>query len=249
MTSKVNRGNIIKLMFETFTDPSFYVSNPALLSLYSSYRTNRIVLESGYSLTQIVPIVDRKSISTATQRLSFGGRDLTNYFVKLLYERGQEFSTVAEKEIVRDIKEKLCYVANDYEKELQKASTSSEIDQKYKLPNGNDIKIGNESFRCPELLFKPDLDGFEFGGIDRILYDSITKCGSTLQNVLFANIVLSGGNTMFEGLAKRIEKEITEIAGLNKMIKVVIPEDRKHTALDWWFNACFTVNISWNGNY
>ena len=224
LVPKANREKMIQLMFETFNVPSFYVDKQCVLSLNSSGRTTGIVLDIGAGLSQIVPVYEGQCIQNAIKQFHFGGCDLDSYMAQLLRENilCRELNSL-EKQCVPDIKEKRCYVALDYDAEMEKVETSS-----YELPDGNVITVGNERFRCPEMLFKPYLNGVEYDGIDTTLSDSIKKCDIDVRKDLYANIVLSGGTTMFEGLADRLEKEITALAPPTMKVKIVAPPERKY---------------------
>ncbi|MFX1256882.1 MAG: actin, cytoplasmic 2 [Promethearchaeota archaeon] len=229
LNPRQNREKITEIMFETFNVPGLYIATQAVLSLYASGRVTGCVLDIGDGVTHIVPIYEGFALNHAIQRVDLAGRDITTYLQRLLRQRGYNFDTTAEKEIVREIKEKLCYVALDPEKEIMISKKVRGLESSYMLPDGERINIGIERFIAPECLFNPSVIGKELNPLDDIIVEAISECDVDLRRELYGNIVLSGGSTMFPGIKERLTKELREQIPESIDIRIIAPPERMYS--------------------
>jgi actin, other eukaryote len=224
-----NRKKTIQIMFETFSVPAFYLEQTSLLSLYSSGRTTGTVLNMGHTKNDVCCIYDGNILPKG--EISYlAGRELNNHLQTLLQDAGIDLGNNEQtrKEIVTDIKEKICNV---------KFSDKFPDSNEYELPDGSMIKIFDRT-STTELLFDKYKTGEEL-----TLQEMISKCIISKDEELFAdlfgNIVLSGGGSMFYKLSDRLKFELEPF--YSKKIKVVAPPERKYSQ---WIGASILSSLS-----
>jgi len=239
---KANREKMTTIMFETFQVKNVYVALQAVMSLYAAGRTTGLVCDAGDGVSHTIPVFEGFSIPHAVEKMEIAGRVLTDYMQKLLLGIGESLTSSAELEIVRDIKEKLCFVAQDYETENAQAHASSELDVAYTMPDKRVINVpGHVRMGCPELLFKPDLNGKSCKSLHALSWASVQASDVDVRKDLCKNIILSGGTTMYEGLADRLKNEITTLAPGGAEIRVIASADRKYAV---WKGASTLASLS-----
>ena len=240
---KENRIRMAEILFETFGVPALYVATQAILALYAAGKVTGLVVDSGDGVTHVVPIQEGFLIRHAVRRLNLAGRDITEYLAKLLTARGYYFRSSAEMEIVRDIKEKLCYFALDYKQELEKAKKMPKaIAATYELPDGSILEIVEERFQAPEIMYHPIWVGLEDLPLHELVYDSIMATDIDVRPNMYSNIVLSGGNTLIPNFAERLEKEVRELVpqAAKDKVRVEAPEHREYAV---WIGGAILASL------
>ncbi|KAK6500329.1 Actin-like protein [Arthrobotrys musiformis] len=242
LNPRANRDMAAQIFFETFNVPALFTSVQAVLSLYASGRTTGIVLDSGDGVSHAVPVYEGFAVPSAVRRIDVAGRDVTEHLQTLLRKSGAVFHTSAEKEVVRQIKEKSSYIAPDPKKEEKEwAGGGVGKIEDYKLPDGNILKLGAERFRAPEILFDPEIIGLEYQGIHQILVDAISRTDMDLRKALFGNIILSGGSTLTKGFGERLLTEIRRLAVKDMKIRITAPPERKYST---WIGGSILAGLS-----
>ena len=238
-----NREKAAELFFEAMNVPALYFSLQAVLSLYASGRTTGVVLDSGDGVTHSVPVYEGFALPHAITRMDLAGRDVTNHLQMLLRRGGHNFTTSAEVEVVRQIKEQCCVVAfNPAEQEKQQVNAQMAVRHQYALPDGTSLELGPEAFRAPEILFRPDLIGSEHRGVHDCLVKAVMRADLDLRRVLFSQMVLSGGSTLFPGFGDRLLNEIRKhpLAPRDTKIRIAAPPERIYST---WIGGSILASL------
>ena len=230
-----NREKIANILFENLSAPALFFASQPILSLFSTSNTSGIILESGDGVTQSSVVYEGYSIPNSFIRCNYGGKNVSEYFQNLLKKQGYNFSTTSEFEIVKKMKEDVCFIKYlkdsnynnmDNNNIYNKINNNVNDESIYNLPDGSSIKVNNEKYLAPEILFKPFLIGLEYSSFQEIIVTSINKVDIDLRKKLYENILISGGNTLFKGIQERLHTEIKRLSPKNMKVRLLTPGNR-----------------------
>ncbi|XP_058768201.1 actin-related protein 8-like [Vicia villosa] len=218
--------------------PAVCALNQATLALYAAKQTSGISINIGFQVTSVVPILNGKVMrKVGVEVVGLGALKLTGFLREKMQQNSLNFESLYT---VRTLKEKLCYVAYDYEAELLKDTQAS-----FEAGEGR-YTLSKERFQTGEILFQPRLAGVRAMSLHQATALCVDHCYSAELaggSDWFKTIVLSGGSACLPGLAERLEKELHSLLppDMSNGIRVIPPPHGADTA---WFGAKLIGSLS-----
>lgn len=240
-----------EIFFEEYECQSLLRINAGDLSVYH-YRHNNpdslcvLVVDVGYSFTHIIPYIQGKKVKEAIRRIDVGGKLLTNYLKDVVSYR--QLHVMDETHVINQVKEDSCFVSKDFYQDMEIAKArdieANSIVREYVLPDYTTLKRGylrvpgtekndqfqtlrltNERFAVPEILFHPSDIGIQQMGLSECIVSVIESCPTLTQPHLYENIVLTGGCCEFPGMKERVESDVRSLAPDEFLVRVVLPQN------------------------
>lgn len=222
-----NKELMGKVLIEKLGLGSFNIEPQAKLALIYEGKESGLVVDSGDGVTHCIPVVHNTIDHNNIMRLNVAGRHITEYLIRLLQIKGYAFNSTADFETVREMKEKFCMVSANIDQDRKLDRETTFYNSFYKLPSGKVIKISNEKFEAPEILFNPMLIQVESPSVQDMIIKCIQSCAMDNRGLLYQSIILSGANTLFAGFPSRLENEVK-----SKYQKEVLKDESRKIKID-----------------
>merc|ERR1719410_1197238 len=254
LATEQDEAKMAEILIEKHQVPAIFIANKSVMSLYGGGNMTGISVDSGHDTTYLVPSYQGNAIQDATLVLKIGGKQVTEHLMNLLMngkysfpddnfllwrkKKKTKFTVSSRKEIIRELKEQYCQVTSSYTSSYE---DSSFPENSIRLPDGNMIVMGKETFVAPEIMFQPGLANKKSCGLSQLIYYSVLKCEESVRSELLSNITLSGGNTKFPGFEKRLYQELSSLFDEKTTIKVKALPNRE---LLGWIGGARLSNLS-----
>lgn len=235
-TPEQQRNDLAASLFEAFLFAAICFQDQCLLSLYSYNTTSGVVVNIGDHI-DVVPIIDGYKIESGVSHLPHGGNAITEYLSRLVTHKGLRYFSETEKYIMRLIKEKLCYLSQSYDEDVERCDASSamythaaDLDR-YQLPDHRKVvALDVECFKAPEGLFRPSLWGKDVTPLHELVWKAIQACPIDQRREMAKKIYLSGATCQLTGLQERLQIEVSQVATTGLAIQVHTNGNLQHAA-------------------
>ncbi|KAI9532666.1 Actin- protein 6 [Dissostichus eleginoides] len=244
-----------EILFEEYQFQSVLRTNAGSLSAHHFFSSRPselccLLVDGGFSFTHIIPYCRSKKMKEGIRRVNVGGKLLTNHLKEIISYR--QLHVMDETHVINQVKEDVCYVSQQFFKDMEISQMKGEentVVRDYVLPDFSSIKKGfckpreemvfsgkyktgeqilrlaNERFAVPEMLFHPSDIGIQEMGIPEAIVHSIQSLPEEMHAHFFQNIVLTGGNILFPGFRERLEAELRALAPAHLPVSVLQPDN------------------------
>ena len=226
--STESKKKLFELFLEKHVAGGYYPVRGALLTMYSGGFNTGLIVDVGASNIRITPIYQSYILQHAVKSLELGGSTLDNFLTAKIQEAGVPIESSVQKNLVRVLKERACFVSLNYEQDFQ---NREKFKKKYTLPDYKKISLDAERFLVPELMFDPTINNMETEPIHEAIVNVVELCDMDIRRDLLQNIFITGGSSLFPNFEKRlkqeIEKELMKRGKLYQNVKIFAPKGRE----------------------
>lgn len=252
-SSNQEREKIAEIIFEKFSIFNIHIEPQPVMTLYSTTKTSGLIVESGESITQIVPIYEGFILPQAIKSNNLAGEKMTKLLGQFLSQDLKKHNVVNGFYTCKNIKEQFLEISlednfnlvSDTSVPREFTKSSKDGQEEFKLPDGNKIVIKQEKYLVPETIFSPNLANLDIPSIQKLLWDSVLSVDIHLRKDFLSNIILGGGNTMIKNFPERLKKELLKNFKDNddnsNFVKINAQNERIYSA---WIGASVVCSIS-----
>lgn len=235
------REKLATFFFETLRVPSLFVCSTAYAAALSEGFLTALSVDLGEGAATCVPIYNGEQRKSFSGRSNIAGGVVSEFLGRLLQDKGLWLLTSAEHECAREMKERACFVAEDYNAAFEK-QVQGFYDQSYTLPDGKVVVLGRERFLAPEVLFRPEVFELEAKGLHKLVNEAGGQCRFEEREQMFSNVFVSGGSARLAGLESRLQTDLGAICSSaeRKTIKVRTAKDPTCAA---WLGAALLSKL------
>lgn len=207
LSSKENRAKVAEMLFEKFNVEKCHMANSSMLGLFAYGKSSGIVVDSGFNVTSTVPLYEGFPLQYASKKINLGGEDISLNLLESIKDKVEpSYKLIKGRLLADDIKEHKGYISIDNEEHEEE----KQEENPYKLPDGKELKLGNEIFKTCDILFNPPEDSKDLMSVSKMVAESLSNCDDDVRSDINESICLIGGTTLMKNFPEKLKNELSD---------------------------------------